>query len=489
MGGIRMLKNQECHAPDVKQMLERSVSKYGGRPAFWVQKNGETIHSHITYKKAYEDICALGTSMIEKGLRGKGIAIAGDNSYEWAVSFLAALCVGTVIPLDTWFWIVSLKRFLNITDCRCVIFSEELQDTYWQIRNDGITGVETLVNMGREKGRSDLFSLHEMIQEGKDVMASGNRDFIESQIIQNEVCAMIITSDRKDGHKAVSLTHGNIAAEMRQLSEMLNISCDDVFFSRLPFHNAHECICGILLPLINGAAITCSEGFVYNVDVSALQGYSLAETASLAALDTENGLRLLPGMKAKIDRPDPETGIGEICLAGENIMSEYRKDPVATARALKDSWLFTGDMGRMDENGLLHISGGKWTAITAENGQNVYPEELETMLNRIPYVRESLVWGNKPLIGTIPVITATLLIDDEKTTEKLGVGYSEQDVFELLWKEVEKINENLPEFKNIKRIVLRKNAFLKDSSQRILRWEYSNAPAPGTYYNAEKPGS
>lgn len=474
--------NQEYHAPDIKQLLERSVKKYGERPAFWVQKDGEAVHAAITYREAYEDVCALGTLLIAKDLRGNGIAIAGENSYEWAVSFLAAICVGAAVPLDTGFWIVSLKHYLNITDCRCAIFSEELQDTYWQIRNDGTTGVETLINMSRKKGEWDLFTLREMIEEGREMMASGNRDFVEEQITRNEICAMIFTSDRKGDYKAASLTHGNIAAEIRQLSETLNIPCSDVFFSRLPFHNAHECICGILLPLISGAAIACCEGFDYNVDVSALQGYSLAESASLAALDTGNGLRMLSGMGVKIDSPDSETGIGEICLAGENIMAEYRKDPEATAKALREGWLFTGDLGRMDENSSLYISGGKWNAIIAEYGQTVYPEELETKLNTIPYVRESLVWGNEPATGAIPVITATLLIDEEKTTEKLVAGDSEQDVLELLWREVKKINEELPEFKRIKRIIPRKDAFLKDSSQRIIRWEFSNAPAPGTYY-------
>lgn len=486
-----MLGNQKYHAPDIKQLLEHSVKKYGERPAFWMQRYGEAKHTTITYREMYEDLCALGTLLIAKDFKGKGIAIAGKNSYEWAVSFLAAICVGVAVPLDTEFWIVSLKHFLNITDCRCAIFSEQLQDTYWQIRNDGITGVETLINMDRdrERGEWDLFSLGEMIEEGKKILASGNRDFVETHIKQNEICAMIFTSDGKGDHKAVSLTHRNIASELRQLSETLDIECYDVFFSRLPFHNAHECICGILLPLISGAAITCSEGYDYNVDVSALQGYGLAESASLVALDTGNGSRLLPGMKAKIDNPDPETGIGEICLAGENIMLEYAKDPEATAKILKDGWLFTGDMGRIDENGLLYVLGSKLNSIIAENGLNVYPEELENKLDTIPYVRESLVWGSEPDTGRIPIITATLVIDVEKTTKKLGAGYSERDVFELLSSEVEKINAELPKFKRIKRIIPRKNEFLKDSSQRIIRWEFSNAPAPGTYYKkAEKPG-
>ena len=147
----------------------------------------------------------------------------------------------------------------------------------------------------REKGGWDLFSLGEMIEEGKKILASGNHDFVETQIKQNEICAMIFTSDGKGDHKAVSLTHRNIASELRQLSETLDIECYDVFFSRLPFHNAHECICGILLPFISGAAITCSEGYDYNVDVSALQGTALPKVHRLWRLIPEMGCACFPG--------------------------------------------------------------------------------------------------------------------------------------------------------------------------------------------------
>ncbi len=281
-----MSGNQEHHAPDIKQLLERSVEKYGERPAFWVRKDKEAAYAAITYREAYEDVCALGTLLTAKGLKSEAIAIAGENSYEWAVSFLAVICVGAAVPLDTDSWIVSLKHSLNITDCRCAIFSGELQDTYWEIKNNGVTGIGTLINMNGIKGEWDLPTLREMIEEGRKMMASGNRDFAELQKTRNEICAMISTSKGKGDYKAASLTHGNIAAEIRQLAETLNITCDDVFFSGLPFHNAQECICGILLPLVSGAAVACGKGFDYSVDVSALPGYSLAESASLAALDT-----------------------------------------------------------------------------------------------------------------------------------------------------------------------------------------------------------
>ncbi len=185
-------------------------------------------------------------------------------------------------------------------------------------------------------------------------------------------------------------------------------------------------------------------------------------------------------MKAKIACPDPETGIGEICLAGENIMMGYCSDPEGASEVLKDGWLYTGDLGKLDEKGCLYIAGRKENAILAENGKSVYPEELENYLRRIPYVLDSLVWRNNPGDGKdsgdgkAPVITATIFADEKNVTEKLGAGYSEQELKKLLWGEIDRLNEQLPSFQRIEKIVLRKEAFQKTSCQRIIRWYPAN---------------
>jgi long-chain acyl-CoA synthetase len=179
-------------------------------------------------------------------------------------------------------------------------------------------------------------------------------------------------------------------------------------------------------------------------------------------------------MKAKIANPEPETGIGEICLAGENIMMGYCGDPEATAKVLKGSWLYTGDLGKIDEKGHIYIAGRQENVIIAENGKHVYPEELENCLNGIPFVQESMVCRKASDGGSASVIAATILTDKEKVAERLGDGYSERELEELLCREIEKINENLPYHKRIQKMVLRKEGFQKNSSQKIVRWYPSN---------------
>lgn len=462
---------------DIKHMFEKSVDQYGERVAFRIKSGEGEVDSAITYNEAYSDVRGLGTSLIARGMKGKRIAIAGKNSYEWAVSYLAAICgAGVAVPLDEDFSVNELKYFLNITRCSCAIFSGELEDVFRQIVNDGVTGLELLINMDQKEKEWDILSLRELIDEGKQMAASGNSDFIRAQVTWDELCSIIFTAGTADPPKGVELSHRNIAAEIRMVSSAVDIAESDVFYSSLPMHCARECICGILLPLCHGASVSCCEGIKYNFDISTVQGYSLTECSSIAALSPCNGSagRLLPRMKAKIDRPDPETGIGEICLAGDNIMMGYCGHPEATANALKGGWLYTGDLGRIEESGHIYIAGRKKNAILAENGMFVYPEELENYLSDIPYVLECMVWGKDLDDGGVSVITATIWPDEEKAIKRLGAGYSKRNLENLLWSEIGKVNDKLPVYKRIKKIILRKEKFQKNSSQRIFRWYPAN---------------
>lgn len=462
---------------DIKHLFEKGVDQYGERAAFRVKSGEGEADSAITYNEAYSDLRGLGTSIIARGMKGKRIAIVGRNSYEWAVSYLAAICsAGVAVPLDKDFSINELKYFLNITQCSCAIFSGELKDVFRQIGNDGVTGLELLINMDQEKNEWDILSLCELIDEGKQMAASGNNDFNRVQATRDELCSIMFTAGTTDSPKGVELSHGNIAAEIAMVSSAVDIAESDVFYSSLPMHCARECICGILLPLCHGASLACCEGVKYNFDISTIPGYVLTECSSIAALDPCNGSagRLLPGMKAKIDRPDPETGIGEICLAGDNIMMGYCGHSKATAEALKGGWLYTGDLGRIDKDGHIYIAGRKKNAILAENGMFVYPEELENCLSGIPYVLESMVWSKDSDDCGVSVITATIWPDEKKVMKRLGAGYSKRDLEDLLWSEIGKINDDLPFYKRIKKIVLRKEEFQKNSSRKIIRWYPAN---------------
>ena len=553
---------------DIKHMLETSVEAYGDKPAFWVKKDSNAPYTSITYKEAYNDVNGLGTSLISKGLKDKKIAIIGENCYEWAISYLATLCgTGVVVPLDKELMPNELEQLIIASECSCVILTEKFQDIFKDMKDRGNTKLEFLINMNAEKSEGDVLALGELINEGKQLVASGNRDFLDAQIKRDEMSVILFTSGTTGFSKGVMLSHGNLVTDIMLPPTVLNFTTEDMFFSVLPIHHTYECTCGFLIPLYKGASIAYCEGLKHiaanlqevkptiflgvpvlfenmyhkiwqgvrkkgkedtlkkmialnkktkkiGIDIGnlflkdikavfggrmrivicggaainpdilqgirdfgilALQGYGLTETSPIGALNpdtapvNESAGRVIPELQVKIVDPDPETGIGEICLAGDHVMLGYYNNPEATAEAIKDGWYHTGDLGRMDANGYVYITGRKKNVIITKNGKNVYPEELEFQLSNIPYVLESMVWGKDSNDGKDTVIVASILANEEEVVEKLGAGYSEQDLETLLWVGIDQINEEQPFFKRIKKMIIKKGEFEKTTSKKIKR--------------------
>jgi len=233
--------------------------------------------------------------------------------------------------------------------------------------------------------------------------------------------------------------------------------------------------------ICGGAAIDPAilEG-IQDFGIMALQGYGLTECAPICALNpdvdpkSKSAGYIPPGFDMKIADPDSETGIGEICAKGPNIMLGYFKNEEATKEVLKDGWFYTGDLGYMDEDRFVYITGRKKNVIITKNGKNVFPEEIEYYLGRIPYVSESLVWGKDSEDGEDTLIFANIKIDEEAVGEALGEGYTDDKVLELLWQEIDVVNEGLPYFKRIKKIDIRKTEFEKTTGKKIKRFVDAN---------------
>lgn len=214
--------------------------------------------------------------------------------------------------------------------------------------------------------------------------------------------------------------------------------------------------------------------------INAVQGYGLTECAPICALNPDKYPKNdaagypPPGFSLKIHEPDPETGIGEICAAGGNIMLGYYKNPEASAEVLRDGWFHTGDMGYIDKDNFVHITGRIKNVIITKNGKNVYPEEIENYLGRIPYVSESLVWGKDSEETGETIIFASIRADYDEVKDALGENYTDEDVAALIWKEIDVLNEQLPFFKRIRKIDVRKEEFEKTTGKKIKRFVDSN---------------
>lgn len=242
---------------------------------------------------------------------------------------------------------------------------------------------------------------------------------------------------------------------------------------------------GRLRMLISGGAAIAPEVLedINDWGVTALQGYGLTECAPMAALNPDknpksNSLGYIPpGMAFKVHEADPETGIGELCIKGGNVMLGYYKNPEATAEVIRDGWFHTGDLGYVDKDGYVHLTGRKKNVIITANGKNVYPEELEYLLSLSPLVLESMVWGLNEA-GQDTSIMATVKMDEEELAELLeGKPMSEvpdETLLKLLWAEVDKINEDLPIWKKIKKIYIKRDEFEKTTGKKIKRFVDAN---------------
>jgi long-chain acyl-CoA synthetase len=176
-------------------------------------------------------------------------------------------------------------------------------------------------------------------------------------------------------------------------------------------------------------------------------------------------------MEAKLINVDAETGVGEICVKGENLMSGYYKNPEATASIFDDQgWLHTGDLGTIDEKGNIFIRGRNKSMILGASGQNIYPEEIEAKLNNMPYVMESLVIDDRGKLVAL-VYPDYDAVDAEKLDEK--------QLEEVMEENRKTLNTIVASYETVSKIKLYPNEFEKTPKKSIKRYLYSNVNADG----------
>lgn len=227
--------------------------------------------------------------------------------------------------------------------------------------------------------------------------------------------------------------------------------------------------------VISGASAidkNVARGF-YDFGILAVQGYGLTETSPVLTAENEKCIRFgsvglpLPEVEIKINEPNEE-GIGEIIAKGPNIMLGYYEMEEETSKVLKDGWFYTGDLGYLDKDGFLFITGRKKNVIVLKNGKNIYPEEIELLINNLPYVAESMVFG-MPKDDDL-LLSAKIVYDKDYVAEKYG-KISEVDLKEIIWKDIKNINSNLTNYKHIKNLIITDEPMIKTTTQKVKRFE------------------
>ena len=265
--------------------------------------------------------------------------------------------------------------------------------------------------------------------------------------------------------------------KINRKTKKIGIDLGNIFFKQI-----RDIFGGRMKTLICGGAKINPEILdgLHDFGFNALQGYGLTEAAPMGAFnpqDAPNSRSIgipFPGQSIKTINVNEE-GIGEICIKGPNIMMGYYQQPEETAKAIdEEGWFHTGDLGYIDDDGYAYLTGRQKNVIITKNGKNVYPEELEYQISNIDFVEESFVFGQESSIDSDVVITASVKVDEDAVREILGEGCSDDDTRKLIWSEIDAINEAAPLYRKIRKVILRKSAFVKNTSQKIIRFAGEN---------------
>ncbi len=551
---------------DLKDMLKQTGERYGDCTAFILQKEDSTVT--ITHKQFRDEINNLGTVLIEMGLKGKRIAVIGENRYEWEAAYLAIITgTGIVVPLDKALPENELESLIIRSEVEAIFYSSKYDEAMANIQRRGNSKLKYFISMDLEKNEFNKFSQKEITKKGKELLASGNREFVDAEIDNEVMAAMLFTSGTTNISKAVMLSHKNLCTNVMDIRKAFDHLDDtDLFLSFLPLHHAFECTVGFLYPQSIGAGIVFSKGVrhignelkefkisamicvpvvfermyqkmlksieekgkmekvrravkvsnallkcgidmrkkffkeifeslggklkflvaggaalnpevqkgMQSIGLNIVQGYGLTETSPVVSAEVNKYCRLgsigkkFESVEVKLDDVDEETGIGELLVKGDSVMlGYYENDEANKAVFTDDGWFRTGDYAKIDKEGYIFICGRKKFVIVLKNGKNVYPEELEMLVNNLPMVLESLVYAT-PEKNDDSVISLKVVYDKDYIKEHYG-DISEEEIKDLIWKEVKVINRTMPTYKYIKKLIVSDEEFEKTTTNKIKR--------------------
>ena len=561
-------KSRKMKFTDLKDMLNQTGEVYGDRPAYIFKTEEKGKFRIITHKEFRENINALGTTLIQMGLKDKRIAVISENRYEWELSYLAVVAgVGVIVPLDKALPDNELESLILRSQVEAIIYSSKYDAIMNTLREKKNTNLKYFISMDLEENTQGIYAERALVEKGKKLLADGNKTYIDAKIDAEKMGIMLFTSGTTAMSKAVMLSHKNLVTNVMDIIQRFDLTDEDRFLSFLPLHHVFECTVGFLYPISIGGSIAFCEGVkhmaenIKEFEITAMisvpavfdiiyrkvmktiekkgklanlekgkkvsqfllkmkidlrkqlfkevheslgpklklvvtggaaldpetekgfndlgfdveQGYGLTETAPVIAAETPKCRRLgsigkkFPSVEVKIDDPDEE-GIGELMAKGPSIMLGYYENEEATKSALEsDGWFHTGDLARIDKDGFIYISGRKKSVIVLNNGKNVFPEEIETLLNKVEGIKETFVFEKKEDDGDVKVCVE--IVYDKELIKELYHIEGEEKIKEFLWDKVKEVNKLMPKYKYVREMFITEEPLIKTTTLKIKRHE------------------
>ena len=425
-----------------------------------IKKNGKTgltdyicMEDNEEYKNLY--------NVIETG---KKVRLNGNNEYENAEidsEKVSELCFTSGTSSTS--KIVMLSQRNIAFDISAMHATEDFRDTDVNLaflplhHTFGSTGILYILSYGAATAFPD--GLRYIAQNLKEY---GVSVFIGVPLLVESMYKKIKKEIEKQGKTKII----NIARKVTNIVPPVK---------RKVFKQVIDQLGGKLRLIISGAAGLDKEvwkGF-NEMGIKVIQGYGLTEAAPVVAAENKKYGKKgsigfpLKGIEVKIINENEE-GIGELATKGPNVMLGYYEDEEATNETIKDGWLLTGDLARIDKEGFIFITGRKKNVIVLKNGKNIYPEELEVLVNKLPLVKESMVFGMKKEDDLI--LSVKIQYDEEYVKENYP-NADKKSIDNILWDKIKEINKTMPTYKYIKNLITTKDEFIKTTTAKIKRYE------------------
>ena len=566
---------QEKIMDSLKDLLNVRFDKYADKAAFIEKTDDSKEFNKVLYKEVKENINALGTIMLEKfNLKGEKIAVIGENSSKWYETYLAVVCgVGIIVPLDKELPANEVLNLLKRSKAKCIVYSTRRKELIEGIKNKL---PKDMIFIEMSKGKSDeiSYSFDEILNEGKELVDTGNTNYIDAKIDREAFNILLFTSGTTAASKGVMLSHKNLCADIYSCYDIVPMFGKYTCLSVLPLHHTLEFTLSYLFMTSIGGTIAICEGLKYivknlqelkpdfmvvvpelvekmasriektiekqgktklvnfmggvtsglskiGIDLRRtvfkevqknlggnlkyffcggapldkeihrkmerfgfkfLQGYGLTETSPLAAgnrlNDREPGTvgKAVYGDEIRIDlseNEDENSNIGEIIIRGDNVFMGYYENEEETKKALRKGWFYTGDLGYFDLKGNLVIAGRNKNVIVTPNGKNIFPEEIEQLINKIPLVEESMVYGKSENgTGKDLIVSCKVTLNEEYIEEVYAsTRPSEEELYKMIWEEIKKVNKLMAPYKSIKKLEIKHEPFVKTTTLKIKRFE------------------
>lgn len=248
---------------DLRDMIRSSAELFSDDPAFLVKEVPAGEYVPITYRTLRSDIDCLGTYFAKAGLKGKKIAIIGENSYQWVVAYLAAVNgMSIAVPLDKELPSHEIHNLMVRAEVDAILFSAKAEDRTLDAL-EGIDGVDLRIRMNGVSVDPEVKNWETVMEEGRNALLDGCHQYLDVEIDPDAMCALLFTSGTTGTSKGVMLSHRNISANVYNMSKYVKIRRPGVGLSVLPMHHTYELTCHVFTGLYQGMAIAICQGLRY----------------------------------------------------------------------------------------------------------------------------------------------------------------------------------------------------------------------------------